>query len=145
MENNLKNNLFFVCSLIELLSRNTNNKKEYIVNKLGIDRITKIYNLAEVYHSENIDKIVQELIDECDIKIGNYKLKIKDNKPTFWEIGRVYQQLILNITNNEANYIEVLIKVLSSWIIEKIDNYDSSLYYENSDYIYNCYIEGKIL
>ena len=80
MENNLKNNLFFVCSLIELLSRNTNNKKEYIVNKLGIDRITKIYNLAEVYHSENIDKIVQELIDECDIKIGNYKLKIKDNK-----------------------------------------------------------------
>ena len=145
MENNLKNNLFFVCSLIELLSRNTNNKKEYIVNKLGIDRITKIYNLAEVYHSENIDKIVQELIDECDIKIGNYKLKIKDNKPTFWEIGRVYQQLILNITNNEANYIEVLIKDLSSWIIEKIDNYDSSLYYENSDYIYNCYIEGKIL
>ena len=110
MENNLKNNLFFVCSLIELLSRNTNNKKEYIVNKLGIDRITKIYNLAEVYHSENIDKIVQELIDECDIKIGNYKLKIKDNKPTFWEIGRVYQQLILNITNNETNYIEVLIK-----------------------------------
>jgi len=86
MENNLKNNLFFVCSLIELLSRNTNNKKEYIVNKLGIDRITKIYNLAEVYHSENIDKIVQELIDECDIKIGNYKLKIKDNKPTFWEL-----------------------------------------------------------
>ena len=145
MENNLKNNLFFVCSLIELLSRNTNNKKEYIVNKLGIDRITKIYNLAEVYHSENIDKIVQELIDECDIKIGNYKLKIKDNKPTFWEIGRVYQQLILNITNNETNYIEVLINVLSSWIIEKIDNYDSSLYYENSDYIYNCYIEGKIL
>ena len=36
-------------------------------------------------------------------------------------------------------------QVLSSWIIEKIDNYNSSMYYENPDYIYACYIEGKVL
>ena len=29
--------------------------------------------------------------------------------------------------------------------IKKIDNYNSSLYYENPDYIYECYKEGKII
>ena len=49
------------------------------------------------------------------------------------------------IDNNPNNYIKTLIQVLSSWIIEKIDNYNSSMYYENPDYIYACYIEGKVL
>jgi len=49
------------------------------------------------------------------------------------------------VDSNENNYVKTLIQVLSSWIIEKIDNYNSSMYYENPDYIYICYIEGKIL
>ena len=52
---------------------------------------------------------------------------------------------ILKVNNNKNDYIETLINVLSSWIIEKIDDYNSSMYYENPDYIYECYIEGKIL
>ena len=34
---------------------------------------------------------------------------------------------------------------MNSWIIEKIDDYKSNLYYENPGYIYECYKEGKIL
>lgn len=49
------------------------------------------------------------------------------------------------ISTNKDEYIDNLITVLTSWIIPKIDNYNSSLYYENSDYIYACYIENKIL
>ena len=45
----------------------------------------------------------------------------------------------------EDKYINALIEVLSSWIIEKIDNYNSSMYYENPSYIYACYEEGKVL
>ena len=145
MENVLENNLFYTCSLIEYISRVTKNRKSYIVEKLGKDTITRIYDLAEVYHSENIDKIAMELITECNIEEGNYHLDIKNNKPTFWEIGKVYQRLILNITNDKNKYIDTLIQVLTSWIIEKIDNYNSSLYYENNKYLYECYIEGKIL
>lgn len=61
------------------------------------------------------------------------------------EIGRVYQHLIIMISTNKDEYIDNLITVLTSWIIPKIDNYNSSLYYENPDYIYACYIENKIL
>lgn len=31
--------------------------------------------------------------------------------------------------------LDAKIEVLSSWIIEKIDNYNSSMYYENPSYI----------
>lgn len=49
------------------------------------------------------------------------------------------------VNGDKEKFIDTLIEVLSSWIIEYIDNYNSSLYYENPDYIYECYKEGKIL
>lgn len=60
-------------------------------------------------------------------------------------MGRIYTRLITMIDNNKDNYIDTLITLLSSWLIEKIDNYDSSLYYENPEYLYECYKNGKIL
>ena len=49
------------------------------------------------------------------------------------------------VNNNEEEYIDTLLEVLSSWIIEKIDNYNSSMYYENPSYIYECYKQNKII
>ena len=147
-ENNDNNNLFFVCSLIEYIARITDNTKQEIISKIGKDKITKIYNLADIYHSENIDKISDELIKEFNIHKGNYNILDKttnENPPTYWDIGRVYQRLIIMLSNSETEYIDKLFEVLSSWIIPKIDNYNSSLYYENPSYIYACYQEGKIL
>ena len=57
MEPQKNNDLFFVCSLIEYIARKTKNTKKYVVEKLGKETINKIYNLAEVYHSENIEKM----------------------------------------------------------------------------------------
>lgn len=86
---------------------------------------------------KNHKKIMIYLYD----KISECKYRI----PTYWEIGKVYKRLIMMVDSNKANYVKTLIKVLSSWIIEKIDNYNSSMYYENPDYIYECYKEGKVL
>ena len=141
------NDLFFTCSIIEYIARKTKNTKKEIVNKLGYEKIKKIYNLAEVYHSENMDKVADELITDCKIEQDNYDViaETENRIPTYWEIGRVYQRLIKMVNSNTDEYINTTIEVLSSWIIEKIDNYDSSMYYENPDYIYNCYKEGYIL
>ena len=142
-----ENDLFFVCSVIEYISRKTKNTKKIIIEKLGKENIKKIYELAEIYHSENIDKVADEFIEKCDIVNGEYDIteNCKYRVPTFWEIGKVYQRLILKVNNNKNDYIETLINVLSSWIIEKIDDYNSSMYYENPSYIYQCYIEKKVL
>ena len=142
-----ENDLFFVCSFIEYIARKTNNKKSYIVKKIGKELLQKIYNLAEVYHSENIEKVSDEIIEQSKIERGNYDIigNCKYNIPTYWDIGKVYKRLILMVNNDENEYINTLYSVLSSWIIEKIDNYNSSMYYENPDYIYECYKEGKVI
>lgn len=146
-ETQKENDLFFTCSLIEYIARKTKNTKKKIVEQLGKINIQKIYDLAEIYHSENIEKVADEFIEKADIKDGDYDniSDCKYNVPTYWDIGKVYKRLIIMVNNNENMYIDTLIEVLSSWIIEKIDNYNSSMYYENPDYIYQCYKEGKVL
>lgn len=146
-ETQKENDLFFTCSLIEYIARKTKNTKKKIVEQLGKINIQKIYDLAEIYHSENIEKVADEFIEKADINDGDYDniSGCKYNVPTYWDIGKVYKRLIIMVNNNENMYIDTLIEVLSSWIIEKIDNYNSSMYYENPDYIYQCYVEGKVL
>lgn len=133
--------------MIELIARKTKNTKKYIIKKLGKEKIKKIYELAEVYHSENIEKVSDELIEQCNIEIGEYDIisECKYRIPTIWELGRIYQRLIIMVNNKEEEYIDTLLEVLSSWIIEKIDNYNSSMYFENPEYIYECYVENKII
>lgn len=138
------NNLFYLCSLIENISRMTFNTKKDIIDKIGKKELKKIYSLAEVYHCEPLEKISEELIIKFQIKNGDYQRNIL-KEPTVWDIGKVFQRLIIMVNNNEEQYIETLIKVLKSWIIPKIDNYESSLYYESPEYIYTCYKEGKII
>ena len=142
-----ENNLFYTYSLIEYISRKTKNTKKLVIEKLGKENINKIYKLAEVYHCENIDKVSDEFIEKTNIEIGEYDIisKCKYDVPTYWDIGKVYKRLIIMVNNRETEYIDTLIKVLSSWIVEKIDNYNSSMYYESPDYIYACYKEGKVL
>ena len=142
-----ENDLFFVCSFIEYIARKTKNTKKYIVETLGKQYIEKIYELAEVYHSENIDKVSDEIIEKFHIQLGDYDI-ISDchyRVPSIWELGRIYQRLIIMVNNNPEQYIDTLMQVLSSWIIDKIDNYNSSMYYENPSYIYACYVEHKVL
>ena len=146
-ESQKENDLFFTCSLIEYIARKTKNTKRKVVEKLGKENIKKIYELAEVYHCENIEKVSDEFIKNADKKIGTYDVvsNCKYNLPTYWDIGKVYKRLIIMVNNDENKYVDTLIEVLSSWIIEKIDNYNSSMYYENPEYIYQCYVEGKVL
>ena len=142
-----ENDLFFTCSLIEYIARKTKNTKKVVVEKLGEKNIKKIYELAEIYHCENIEKVSDEFIEKANIEIGEYNHidNCKYNVPTYWDIGKVYKRLIIMVNDSKDKYVDTLIQVLTSWIIEKIDNYNSSMYYENPGYIYQCYVEGKIL
>lgn len=143
------NDLFFVCSLVEYIARKTKNERGVIVNALGEATLTKLYNLADVYHCENIDKVTDELIAEKHIPTGTYDniTGLTDVRiPTHFDIGKVYERLISTLANeNEShNFIQVLIQVFSSWITRKIDNYRSSTYYENNSFLTASYRLGHI-
>ena len=59
-ESKKDNDLFFTCSLIDYIARKTKNTRKDIVNSLGRQRVEKIYDLAGVYYSDNIDRASQD-------------------------------------------------------------------------------------
>ena len=62
------------------------------------------------------------------------------------DIGKVYKRLIKQVAETEkVDVVEALMKVYNSFISSKIDDYNSSVYYENPSYIYECYMENKML
>lgn len=66
--------------------------------------------------------------------------------PTHWDIGKVYKRLIKNVAQEKhIDVIEALQMVYNSFISEKIDDYNSSVYYENPSYLYECFVENKML
>ena len=142
-----ENDLFYTCGLIEYIARKTKNTRSDVVNKLGKERLEKIYDLADVYHCDNLDRVSEDFIKEVGIKNGEY-----DNVgccryriPSHWDIGKVYKRLIKKVYENEnIDVIDALMKVYNSFISSKIDDY-SSVYYENPSYIYECYRENQML
>lgn len=147
-ENPKENDLFFLCSLIEYIGRRTKNQRALVVNSLGQKELQHVYDYADVYHCENIDKVSDELIEKHHILEGHYD-NIADARyaiPSHWDIGKVYQRLILDVAHaTGSDVIETLMVVYNSWITRKIDNYNSSMYYENPSYLFESYKEGTVL
>ena len=142
------NDLFFTCSLIDYIARKTKNIRSDVVNKLGKERLEKIYDLADIYHCDNIDRVSGDFIEEAGITSGTFDNvgECKYSIPSHWDIGKVYKRLIKQVAEYEnISIIDALIKVYNSFIGAKIDDYNSSVYYENPSYIFECYIENKML
>ena len=102
-ESRKDNDLFFTCALIDYIARKTKNTRAAVVNALGKKRLEKIYDLADIYHSDNIDRVSEDFIEEAQIKQGNF-----DNVgecqyaiPTHWDIGKVYKRLIKQVVEKE--------------------------------------------
>ena len=142
------NALSYTCGLIEYIARKTKNIRSEVVKKLGKDRISKIYEFAEVYHCENIDAVSDDFIEDANIVFGKFD-NVADCGyvvPSHWDIGKVYKRLIKMVAEDEKIEIaDALIEVYNSFISPKIDDYNSSVYYENPSYIFACYKEKEML
>ena len=147
-ESKTDNNLFYTCSLIDYIARRTTNQRADVVNQLGAERLHKIYDLADVYHCDNIDRVSDDFIREADIRKGSFD-NVKAcmySIPSHWDIGKVYKRLVKQVAAYEnTDIITALIHVYNSFISPKIDDYNSSVYYENPSYIFESYKEGKLL
>lgn len=142
------NDLFYTCGLIEYIARKTKNIRSEVVKKLGKDRISKIYEFADVYHCENIDAVSDDFIEDASIVPGAFDNVVDCGYavPSHWDIGKVYKRLIKMVAAYEKiGVVDALIEVYNSFISSKIDDYNSSVYYENPNYIFECYIEKEML
>lgn len=147
-ESKKDNDLFYTCSLIDYIARKTKNTRKDVVDRLGKQYLEKIYDLADIYHCDNIERVSDDFIAQAEIKEGNFDNvgDCKYNVPSYWDIGKVYKRLIKTVATEEGiGIIDALIKVYHSFISAKIDDYNSSVYYENPSYIFESYRENRIL
>ena len=146
-EDKKSNDLFFTCSLIDYIARKTRNKRSDVVNKLGRKNIEKIYDLADVYHSDNIDRVSEDLIEGAGISEGTFDnvAAAKYAVPSHWDMGKVYKRLILGIAREkQTDVVDALFEAYNSFVSEKIDDYNSSFYYDAPQNILNAFLYGEI-
>ncbi len=145
----MKNNsaLFYTCSLIEFIGRQQKLKRSELVQLLGKKVIIRIYNYADVFHCEPIEKTADDFITNLSLPKSDFDnvASCRYTLPDYWTIGEVYERLIEDVTGeDEEHIIDHLVEVYTSWIDDAISNYNTDFYYQPRDYIYECYKEGKI-
>ncbi len=146
-EDKKSNDLFFTCSLIDFIARKTFNKRSYVVNTLGKEKLVKIYDLADVYHCESIDNTADDFIESANIKNGKFDniSAARFTVPSHWDIGKVYKRLIIGISETKnIPIIDALFEAYNSFVSDKIDDYNSSFYYDAPKNILNSFLTGKI-
>jgi hypothetical protein len=147
-EDKNENDLFFVCSVIECIGRKTKNERAAVVKKLGDKEIARALELADVLHCEPIENTCDRLIEKYHIADGDFDnvAECKYNVPTHFDIAKVYKRLIFAVSNmKKVSIAEAFKEVYGSWISAKIDNYNSSMYFESPQYLFESYKVGKPL
>ena len=133
--------LFFTCSLIELIGRTTKQKRSAVTSLLGKKVVSHIFANAGVLHCEPIAKTAEVFIGMCNIPVGNFD-NVADCKyevPDYWTIGKVFARLIEDVTSGDV--VETLIEVYSSPICDAISNFNSDFFYQPRGFIKEYYLE----
>ena len=141
-----KDNLFYLCTLIEFIGRKTRNHRSYIVKSLGKEGIEKQLYDAEVNHCLSFEQVSDEVIETYSIKDGDYD-KIIDCEysiPSVTSIGKLYARLIMNYVKND-NIVDEVYNVFTSFISDEISDFRTGVYFENMSYLQCSYESGYLL
>lgn len=141
-----KDDLFYVCSLIEFIGRKTKNRRRIVVNALGKKGIQKQLYDAQVNHCLSFEQVSDEIIDYYKIPSGSFDtiLECEYSIPSVTSIGKLYSRLILDCAKPEEEVMEV-INVFNSFISDEISNFRTGIYYQNMSYLECSYQEGYLL
>ena len=141
-----KDNLFYVCSLIEHIGRETRNKRGVIVDALGIDGVRKMLRDAEVNHCLSFEQVGDEIAEWYGISEGDFDPSAGSpySIPSVQDIGRLYSIMITDCAEPDKEDQE-LIKVFKSPVSDLSSNFKSDLYYQNPSYLEESYKAGYLL
>lgn len=145
MDNKLKDDVFYVCTLIEFTARKTKNHRADVIKKLTKEDIVYQIKAAELNHCLSFEQVSDELIEDFGITDGIFDTvkECRYEVPAVTAIGRVYQQLVLSTVAEDV--AQGIMDVFSSFISDEISDFNSNVYYSNPDYLKCSYEEGKLL
>ena len=141
-----RNDLFYVCSLIEYTARKTTNRRRVVAEALGEEGIKKQLLDAGVNHCLSFEQVSDELIEQYHIPTGDFDTitGCKYSIPSYLDIGQLYAIMIEDCAEPGKEASE-LIQIFSSFISDEISNFKTGLYYETPSYLECSYQEGRLL
>lgn len=141
-----KDDIYYVCSLIEFIARKTKNHRQDVIRHFSKANVERQLRLAEVNHCLSFEQVADELIEDYGVSDGDFDTvkECRYDVPSFLSIGMLYQELVLSTMKNE-DAAQGIIDVFSSFISDEISDFNSNVYYTNPDYLRCSYLEGKML
>lgn len=142
-----KNDLYFLCYMIERVARKIHQRNSYVVNNIGKENLYHLISVANVLHCENPLQVEKEWVEDYSLKVGDFDILDVDRElvrdiPRPTQMGKVYQRLIIDTLLPNEDYVEGLIRVYNNDICKTIDNYNASAYYEPSYVVARAYNDG---
>ncbi len=141
-----KDDIYYVCSLIEFIARKTKNHRQDVIRHFSKADVERQLRLAEVNHCLSFEQVADELIEDYGISDGDFDTvkECRYDVPSFLSIGMLYQELVLSTMKTE-DAAQGIIDIFSSFISDEISDFNSNVYYTNPDYLRCSYLEGKML
>ena len=143
-----KNDLFYVCSLVEYVGRKTKNRRCDVVAAMDDGCLNHHLEYADINHSLPFERVSDELIADCGIADGEYDTitGCKYTIPSVTSIGKVYSTLIEGeISVSALSVAEAFRKVFGSFIVDEIADFETGVYCENPSYLWESYKAGRLL
>lgn len=143
-ENISHNDLYFMCYMIERVSRKIHQHNKYTVNAIGKTNLEHLISLANVLHSKNPLEVEKEWIDDYNLVMGEFDIRNVDKSlvsviPSETQIAKVYKRLIISTLQPNEDYVDGLLRIYNNDICQTIDNYNCSAFYEPSYVITRAY------
>lgn len=142
-----KDDLFFICYMIERVARRLHQKNKYIVNQIGKKEFEHLISIANVLHAMNPISVEDQWIEDYLLKEGSFDITKVDRElvekiPSPIQMGKVYQRLISDTLQPGETEVSGILRVYNNSICDVIDNYNCSAYYEPSYVIARAYQDG---
>ena len=141
-----RDDIYYVCSLIEFIARKTKNHRQDVIRHFSKAAVERQLRLAEVTHCLSFEQVADALIEYYGISDGDFDTvkECRYDVPSFLSIGMLYQELVLSTMKTE-DAAQGIIDIFSSFISDEISDFNSNVYYTNPDYLRCSYLEGKML
>ena len=142
-----KNDVYFICYMVERVARRLHQHNRYVINQIGKDNLEHLVSVANVLHAENPLAVEDDWIEEYGLTEGNFDIAAVDPElvtqiPSASQMGKVYQRLIYDTMQPGESEVAGIIRVYNDKICDVIDNYNCSAYYEPSYVIARAYRNG---
>ena len=98
-----KDDIYYVCSLIEFIARKTKNHRQDVIRHFSKADVERQLRLAEVNHCLSFEQVADELIEDYGISDGDFDTvkECRYDVPSFLSIGMLYQELVLSTMKTE--------------------------------------------